>query len=36
MTGVQKYTLLEEFVSNLQLGFSVKILSLSTPGERPW
>jgi hypothetical protein len=42
MTGVQKYKFLKEFVSSLQLGFSVKILSLSLslffciPGERPW
>lgn len=27
MTGVQKYTFLKEFVSSLQLGFSVKIFS---------
>lgn len=27
MAGVQKYTFLKEFVSSLQLGFSVKIFS---------
>jgi len=34
MTGVQKYTFLKEFVSSLQLGFSVKIFSFFLHSEK--